>query len=540
MPFKSRAQQRWAFATKQPFAREWAHKTDFEDLPDKVKKKDKAKREKKAEAPSLQSPLNDAANAITKGASAVTAILHSGEPSPRRVARPDDLTGHTHQGWDSHATAEGYGALAKVANLPGMKAQLQGFMQPHGRVQTPQSWTGPPNQARGVGGGALGSSIGNWTGKNLGDFSSLGRVTPGGPIGPGTAHAFGGMQVEAADAFCSQEQNEKLAAFQAVPDVIQMPKEVEPRKRTYVGAKSVASKEELDRKIREFEARTGMNLDKMPVLSDKRQFFRNVGRYYVPKTLRQVPSRAWNAAKLPIATAMAPLTPAPLILEIERILGHAALGKGDFYVPGTGTVNVGKGNIPTLAHEAGHWVDFETGKGPYSHGWIRQHKDSPLRKMPHMPAEMNATLWARKAMGEKEWKQHGAKNLYPALATYINYNRNFANRRRFGEWIKGKPKIDEDKKWDKTLSSALKTGDPEAIDLAFRRSLKTIMPKAYKSTKIIKQKPKSGELEWAKKAPAKLRKLTEMLMESEWKRLNAKRKAKEDEPLRKAAGSTTS
>lgn len=33
MPFKSKAQQRWAFATRQPFAKDWARMTDEKALP---------------------------------------------------------------------------------------------------------------------------------------------------------------------------------------------------------------------------------------------------------------------------------------------------------------------------------------------------------------------------------------------------------------------------------------------------------------------------------------------------------------------------
>ena len=33
MPFVSKAQQRWAFATKQPFAKDWAAMTDESKLP---------------------------------------------------------------------------------------------------------------------------------------------------------------------------------------------------------------------------------------------------------------------------------------------------------------------------------------------------------------------------------------------------------------------------------------------------------------------------------------------------------------------------
>lgn len=39
MPFKSKAQERWAFATNQTFAKEWADKTpNFARLPEKKAK----------------------------------------------------------------------------------------------------------------------------------------------------------------------------------------------------------------------------------------------------------------------------------------------------------------------------------------------------------------------------------------------------------------------------------------------------------------------------------------------------------------------
>lgn len=40
MPFKSKAQMRWAYATHQPFAKKWAHKTrSIKKLPNKVRRK---------------------------------------------------------------------------------------------------------------------------------------------------------------------------------------------------------------------------------------------------------------------------------------------------------------------------------------------------------------------------------------------------------------------------------------------------------------------------------------------------------------------
>lgn len=39
MPYKSQAQEKWAFSTKQPFAKKWAKMTDQKSLPVKVLKK---------------------------------------------------------------------------------------------------------------------------------------------------------------------------------------------------------------------------------------------------------------------------------------------------------------------------------------------------------------------------------------------------------------------------------------------------------------------------------------------------------------------
>jgi hypothetical protein len=46
MPFRSKAQQRFAFATKQPWAKKWAKKTKaaggFKSLPERVRRRKKA------------------------------------------------------------------------------------------------------------------------------------------------------------------------------------------------------------------------------------------------------------------------------------------------------------------------------------------------------------------------------------------------------------------------------------------------------------------------------------------------------------------
>lgn len=41
MPFKSKAQEKWAFATKQPFAKKWSKMTNQKSLPKRKKSKKK-------------------------------------------------------------------------------------------------------------------------------------------------------------------------------------------------------------------------------------------------------------------------------------------------------------------------------------------------------------------------------------------------------------------------------------------------------------------------------------------------------------------
>ncbi len=44
MPFKSRAQEKWAYATHQPFAAKWGAMTEGKKLPKRVKKGGKKKK----------------------------------------------------------------------------------------------------------------------------------------------------------------------------------------------------------------------------------------------------------------------------------------------------------------------------------------------------------------------------------------------------------------------------------------------------------------------------------------------------------------
>jgi len=61
MPFESKKQARFAFGTDQPWAEEWAKKTDFKKLPEKKKKKKKS-----LDLPMYKSEVTDLAKDVMK------------------------------------------------------------------------------------------------------------------------------------------------------------------------------------------------------------------------------------------------------------------------------------------------------------------------------------------------------------------------------------------------------------------------------------------------------------------------------------------
>ena len=233
--------------------------------------------------------------------------------------------------------------------------------------------------------------------------------------------------------------------------------ELRPRKRTYVGKDSTLGAEEIDSRIRTIEEATGVNLDKMPVLSNKSQPFRNAWRFYVPKTLAQVPSRLTNL----VASAH----PAGL----GNLLGHMLAEKGDYYMPGTGTVNIGaKPDLDILSHEVGHWADLERNKGPYARsGLFRGRKDAPSQSE-ELNSELAATLFARKAMGEKNWRGTREK-LESALGTYLVGGAQ-PTWRTFGEWWGNEDEAKADPHWKKTLPKILNTGTKQQRMAAMRNA----------------------------------------------------------------------
>lgn len=287
----------------------------------------------------------------------------------------------------------------------------------------------------------------------------------------------------------------------------------------YIGDVDVEP-DDVHKLIDQFQTNTGTDLAKTPVVLNKRQPLHNLARYYIPKTMRQVPSRLWNIAKLPISVAAGAggLWDIPMA-EASNIASHMYAGKDDFYTPGTGTVNTGKNFDPSvLAHELGHWSDYEANAGPYKRKWhgFGGYADPVARGLPHAN-EVAATLWARKALGDEGWKAHG-KTLQAALGTYLANARRWGSHRTLGEWWRGDQY--NSRAWKKELQDALDSGDKDKVSWAMRQALHSVWKQRGDMKPVIDEQLRSdtGKLNYAKDAPRSLKALTKMLLDREYQR----------------------
>lgn len=286
---------------------------------------------------------------------------------------------------------------------------------------------------------------------------------------------------------------------------------VPTRKRTYVGEGARLDVNRLNSLIRQFETRTGADLSKMPVLVGTQQYWRNLGRYYIPKTLSQVPSRLGR-----LATSVYPDL---LEYHLDRV-GRLSGIEGSHYNLAFGTVNAAKNAPPgELAHEIGHWADLESNQGPYKRRLLGGH-DAPTGNR-ELDEELSATLFARKALGS-QWR-NAKDHLTAAFGTYMVGQD--TPRRTFMEWLKRHPKIEPDPNWRKTLATVLQSPDVQAKRRAFRQALAHLQTLEVKNP-IIEVDEDANKVRWAKpgskkdgKMQKELQDMIGTLFDSEYNRL---------------------
>lgn len=226
--------------------------------------------------------------------------------------------------------------------------------------------------------------------------------------------------------------------------------EIKPRSSIHVGEGSNLTPESIESLLQHVEKNTGNRLGNVPILANKEQFWRNIGRYYLPRTLKQVPERVGRI----LETIATPLVPGIGINAINNAIENARMPKGDFYLPDIGTVNVGKGHPVTLTHELGHYVDHELNKGPFRHGWLKSYKE---QLTPTLNSELNASLFARKALGD-QYTPEAEQRLSTALGSYLYAEQDNINQRSIKEWWRD-IKTRKDKNWKKNLQVGLESND---------------------------------------------------------------------------------
>ncbi len=263
----------------------------------------------------------------------------------------------------------------------------------------------------------------------------------------------------------------------------------------HVGKKHPESEKQIHKYLQQIEQNMGVDLSGVPILASTRQPLRNLKRYFIPNSLRQIPSRLFHTGQLAgvgAGVAGGMFSPVTAGIYGTSLLGAAAT-KGTFYQPAFGTINTTEKSYPILAHEIGHWADFEKRRGPYARTGlglgILFSKTQGSPKLPkQLVDELNASLFALQSYGKKAAPAQDKAALSTALASYLANNTVPLISRSFKEWRDGVPKFNfkNDKNWKKKLQEALYQDDETVQRAAMRTALVSAL-KVKKEQQLIKE-----------------------------------------------------
>lgn len=273
----------------------------------------------------------------------------------------------------------------------------------------------------------------------------------------------------------------------------------------YTGEDSALSKDQLSNMTDSLANNLGVDTKRLAVLQGtKGQFWKDVGRYYNPASTGSYLKSLGRVAVMPVPQRFLP----NYTLNLRTLLNSAGNNYSDEplyggYHPSFNTISLGKENKnpSTLAHEFGHYVDFQFPDKrvykkdedyPFSGGRYTSSGDHETT----VNQEIHAWLLANKGL-KKETPKHLD---LPYLASYIQeHQANLLDGSTFGKTPKETEKdlkIPQDKNWNKNLPKDWNT-DQATRDRLLMKALGNILtPDKYdpagSSYKVV-QKPNSKE-----------------------------------------------
>lgn len=271
-----------------------------------------------------------------------------------------------------------------------------------------------------------------------------------------------------------------------------------------IGPHSNLREDEWVAMLQKIEKHTGEKLDDVPIYANR------IG--YLDKTKR-IARRSGVIGKLF----------SPLTALIETV-------PTDFYAPASGSVSLKHPSYPILAHEVGHWLDFERNKGVYN----KDKRKTPMEingptGIDMLDAELNASLFARKAGLSRQQKEQ----LNAALGTYLlgNHMRILSDGFGFLDSFTYNHKKDprniwkQDVDWPTKLQQALEAQKQTDVRNAMRTALVTELNLSAKQRSVKSDwktmfKPvvkidKRGKMTWKREDLAVYPLLAKTLLELE-------------------------
>lgn len=240
--------------------------------------------------------------------------------------------------------------------------------------------------------------------------------------------------------------------------------------KVYVGEDAVTPKRTIEKQLAGLQKNLGTNYDP-DVLVGTAQRWRDLGRYYLPKKVSDIPNRLARLGSAPLLglTGYLPGTLASFPF-VWNEAGQTPEYGGAWYHPMFDTINLPEHKLAPklLPHELGHYADDK--------GYLYKDESHRAAKDSELSDELAAWTIARRAMGEKAWAKSEGIGPSASLATYLKgmYNTDMGGTPKEIEANRLPP---PDKNWKQTISKKWEGADQQQRDRMVQRALNAVVPR---------------------------------------------------------------